>query len=100
MTNIQIITALRDGNTAQLSEWYDSRSRSTDGRLYGPSLKWGGVLLIDNNCHSFGSPRYNTKGKAIAAATKKIDQFPQGIIILFARKQSGCYLTTVIEADK
>jgi len=77
--------------TEELTKEYDAASRSPKtGLLYMPSLKWGGWIVTSWGVrHSFGSPLYNTKGKAFQRA--KIDASNLNATVhIFSRRQAGC----------
>ena len=80
-----------------LEQDYNRASHSPiTGKLYSPSLKWGGWLVTPNGArNSFGSPLYNTKGKAIEKARQEARDY-SGTVYLFSRKQSACKLVEII----
>ena len=80
-----------------IEQAYNTASHSPrTGKLYSPSLKWGGWLVTSNGArNSFGSPLYNTKGKAIERARQEARDFG-GTVYLFRRNQGACILVDTI----
>jgi hypothetical protein len=83
-----------------ITQEYDKSTRSPKtGKLYMPSLKWGGWTVTCGGIrHSFGSSLYNTRGKAIQAAQIEAKSL-NAIIYLFSRKEDGCKLSAVITQE-
>ncbi len=81
----------------QIEAEYDTATRSPKtGKLYMPSQKWGGWTITNNGArNSFGSPLYNTKGRAITKAHEEAAAL-NAVVYLFARKEAGCKLVAVI----
>ena len=82
-----------------IEQEYNDASRSPNtGKLYMPSLKWGGWHVTPNGArNSFGSPLYNTKQSATETAKEHAKSYG-GAVYLFSRKQEGCKLVETITA--
>jgi len=85
--------------TEELTADYDRATRSPNtGLIYSPSLKWGGWIVTANGIrHSFGSPLYNTKGKAIQRARLDANSL-DATVYIWARQQDGCKHAATITA--
>ena len=85
------------GQEMSIEQEYDQASRSpSTGKLYMPSLKWGGWMVPENGArNSFGSHLYNTKGLAIAKAKQEARDY-KATVYVFARKQDGCKLVATV----
>ena len=88
-------------NTETLAQEYDKATRSQKtGQIYSPSLKWGGWIITKGGIrHSFGSPLYNTKTKAIQKAKEDAKSL-NAIVYIFSRNQSGCKHAATVEAPQ
>jgi len=86
-------------NSRLLTAEYDAATRSQGtGKLYMPSLKWGGwIVTEDGTRHSFGSPLYNSKGAAIAKAKEEAKTL-HATVYIFSRKQTGCIHAATVTA--
>jgi formylmethanofuran dehydrogenase subunit D len=80
-----------------IEQEYNQSARSpATGKLYMPSLKWGGWMVTPEGArHSFGSPLYNSKGGAIVKAKEDATKYG-ATVYLFSRAQGGCKLVATI----